>query len=105
MTELSLNIDLERDAFQLALDTTIELAPITALFGPSGAGKTTMLRVIAGLERSAQGRLTLGEATWQDSASGLFVPPNERHIGYVFQDRRLFSHLDAAGNLRFAARL
>lgn len=105
MTELSLNIDLERDAFSLALDSTIELAPITALFGPSGAGKTTLLRVIAGLERRARGKLVLGEATWQDSASKLFVPPNERHIGYVFQDGRLFSHLSAAGNLQFAARL
>lgn len=105
MPNLSLTIDLERDAFNLALDTNIELAPITALFGPSGAGKTTLLRVIAGLERHARGKLILGESTWQDSASGTFVPPNERRIGYVFQDGRLFSHLSAAGNLLFAARL
>jgi molybdate transport system ATP-binding protein len=105
MTQLSLNIDLERDAFRLALDSTIDLAPITALFGPSGAGKTTMLRVIAGLERGARGKLILGESIWQDSETGTFLPPNERRIGYVFQDGRLFSHLSAAGNLRFAARL
>lgn len=105
MAELSLSIDLERDAFKLAIDSTVELAPVTALFGPSGAGKTTLLRVISGLERGARGKLTLGEAVWQDSASGAFVPPNERRIGYVFQDGRLFSHLSAAGNLQFAARL
>ncbi|MDH3419671.1 MAG: molybdenum ABC transporter ATP-binding protein [Gammaproteobacteria bacterium] len=105
MTELSLNIDLERDAFSLALDATIDLAPITALFGPSGAGKTTMLRVIAGLERSARGKLTVSGVAWQDSATGTFVPPHLRRIGYVFQDGRLFSHLNAAGNLQFAMRL
>lgn len=105
MTELSLKIDLERDAFRLALDATIDLAPITALFGPSGAGKTTMLRVIAGLERSAHGTLALGDVVWQDSASRAFVPPHLRRIGYVFQDGRLFSHLSAAGNLQFAPRL
>ncbi len=105
MTELSLNIDLQRDTFTLALDSTIDLAPITALFGPSGAGKTTLLRVIAGLERRARGKLILGESVWQDSATREFVPPNRRRIGYVFQDGRLFNHLSAAGNLQFAARL
>lgn len=105
MTELTLNIDLTRDAFALALDSTIELAPITALFGPSGAGKTTLLRIVAGLERSAQGKLSLGESVWQDSATRTFLPPNERRVGYVFQDGRLFRHLSAEGNLRFAARL
>ena len=105
MPDLTAKIDLERDAFSLAVDANVALGPITALFGPSGAGKTTLLRVIAGLEANARGELILGETTWQDSEAGIFVPPNERRIGYVFQDGRLFSHLSAAGNLNFAARL
>ena len=105
MTALTLKIDLERNAFKLALDANIDLAPITALFGPSAAGKTTLLRVIAGLERSAHGHLALDSTIWQDNDTQLFVPPHLRRIGYVFQDGRLFSHLSVAGNLQFAPRL
>jgi molybdate transport system ATP-binding protein len=101
MSRLSLHLEVARDEFVLAVDEIIELAPITAIFGPSGAGKTTLLRVIAGLERSALGRLALGPTTWQDSATGTFEPPHRRRIGYVFQDGRLFPHLDVTGNLIF----
>jgi molybdate transport system ATP-binding protein len=101
MTRLSLHVEIARDSFVLSIDEVVELGPITALFGPSGAGKTTLLRAIAGLERSALGRLALGAMVWQDSAAGVFEPPYRRQIGYVFQDGRLFPHLDVTGNLLF----
>ncbi len=75
---------------------------ITALFGPSGCGKTTLLRIIAGLEKSAQGRVSLGGETWQDTARGIFTAPHRRRIGYVFQEARLFPHLDVRANLAYA---
>ena len=75
---------------------------ITALFGPSGGGKTTILRCLAGLEHLS-GRVVQGTTTWQDSAAAVFVPAYARAVGYVFQEASLFTHLDVAGNLRYAA--
>lgn len=74
---------------------------VTALFGPSGSGKTSCLRCIAGLERAATGQLLVNGECWQNSQSGLFVPPHKRAIGYVFQDANLFAHLSVKGNLEF----
>ena len=84
----------------LALDVTL-MAPatgITALFGPSGAGKTSVLRAIAGLERF-EGSCRLGGDVFQDTA--VFVPAHRRGIGYVFQEASLFGHLSVRGNLEF----
>lgn len=100
--ELSLDIKLAAEGFTLKVAHSFDEAGITALFGASGAGKSTLLRVIAGLEAEAAGRVTFGEELWQGDRS--FVPPHKRGVGYVFQDARLFEHLDVAGNLRFAAR-
>ncbi len=74
---------------------------VTALFGPSGCGKTTLLRCIAGLERG-NGRLAMNGELWQDA--GVFVPTHRRPLGYVFQDARLFAHLNVRGNLDFGQR-
>jgi molybdate transport system ATP-binding protein len=104
VTRLDLQVALRHGSFALAVESTLELEPVTAIFGPSGAGKTSLLRAIAGLERSAEGRVALGDIVWQDDARNIFVPPHLRRIGYVFQDGRLFSHLDVAGNLRFGKR-
>lgn len=101
MSHLGLHLDLAREDFVLAIDEVLELAPVTALFGPSGAGKTTLLRVIAGLERDARGRLVVDDAVWQDSSRRFFEPPHRRRIGYVFQDGRLFPHLSVVRNLLF----
>ncbi|MBW6506216.1 MAG: molybdenum ABC transporter ATP-binding protein [Rhodobacteraceae bacterium] len=99
---LALDVQLARPGF--ALRVTQEFAPegVTAVFGPSGAGKSTLLRLIAGLERGAAGHVQFGGEVWQ--APGVFVPPEARGVGYVFQDARLFAHLSVAGNLRFADR-
>jgi molybdate transport system ATP-binding protein len=77
---------------------------ITALFGPSGAGKTTATAVMAGLLRPDTGRVRLGDRVLLDTDARVFVPPYRRRIGCVFQDGRLFPHLDVAGNLRFGRR-
>jgi molybdate transport system ATP-binding protein len=79
-------------------------APVTALVGPSGSGKTSILSVLAGLRRPDAGRVRLGERVLCDSAAGVHLPPERRHIGYVFQDGLLFPHLSARDNLRYGWR-
>ena len=102
MTALTTNLSLSLQGFSLQVSDSLKLDGITALFGPSGAGKTTLLRIIAGLEDSSVGHLALGDEVWQDSERGIFIPPYERRIGYVFQDGRLFSHLSVEKNLIFS---
>ena len=103
MSALAIDIRLARGDFSLHFDAELQLEGITAIFGPSGAGKTTLLRVIAGLEKGAEGRVALGDELWQDTDSGIMVLAHARHLGYVFQDARLFPHLSVEGNLLFAA--
>jgi len=82
----------------------LELAPGArlAVLGPSGAGKTTLLRLLAGLEAPSAGRLELGGALASEGGS-LHLPPEERRVGFVFQDLALWPHLDVLGTLRFVA--
>ena len=103
MSTLSLHIKLDLDHFGLRISEEILLDGITVLFGPSGAGKTTILRIIAGLENRATGSVTLDDTRWQNDKAKYFLPPHKRQIGYVFQDGRLFMHLTIAKNLQFAA--
>ncbi|MBE0589974.1 MAG: molybdenum ABC transporter ATP-binding protein, partial [Hydrogenophaga sp.] len=98
---LILQTRLARGSFTLELDLTLPGRGLTALFGASGSGKTTCLRVLAGLEPGARGRLSVGGEQWQDSVEGLFVPTHRRALGYVFQEASLFDHLTVEGNLRF----
>jgi len=98
---LSVDIKLALKGFQLEVAHEFELGGITALFGASGAGKSLLLRVISGLESGASGRVFFEGESWQGKH---FVPTAKRGIGYVFQEARLFEHLDVAGNLRFAAK-
>lgn len=79
-------------------------AGITALFGRSGAGKTTVIDAVAGLLRPEAGRVVLDGRVLFDAAAGIWVPPHRRRLGYVFQDARLFPHLTVEQNLRFGAR-
>jgi len=75
---------------------------ITALFGPSGVGKTSLLNMVAGLLRPDQGRIVVaGETLF---GSGVDLPPERRRAGYVFQDGRLFPHLNVRANLRYGMR-
>jgi molybdate transport system ATP-binding protein len=100
---LSVNARVSYEGFCLDVDQHIELDGVTGLFGPSGGGKSTLLRVIAGFERSTVGRVEFAGETWLDSDHGSFVPPHRRQVGYVFQDGRLFEHLSVESNLRYAA--
>jgi len=72
---------------------------LLALVGPSGAGKTSMLRVLAGLMRPQRGRVVVGDAVWSDTASGIFLPPQRRRVGLVFQNYALMPHLSALENV------
>jgi molybdate transport system ATP-binding protein len=74
---------------------------ITVLFGPSGCGKTTTLRCLAGLDRPEEGRITFGEAVWFDAERQVFLRPQQRGIGYLFQEYALFPHLTVAGNITY----
>jgi molybdate transport system ATP-binding protein len=99
---LKLDLQLERPGFELALTLDIPDRGITALFGPSGAGKTTVLRSIAGLERIRGARVQFNDSVWQQDRR--FVPPHRRRIGYVFQEASLFSHLSTRDNLLYGLR-
>lgn len=79
-------------------------ARVTALFGPSGCGKTSVLMLIAGLLRPQTGRIRLGDRTLADSGSKIFLAPERRSIGLVFQDHCLFPHLSVEENLRYGLR-
>ncbi len=87
--------------FQLNVAFTLPDKGVTALFGPSGSGKTSCLRAIAGLERLPNSFFQIGNKVWQDEAQGIFVPANQREIGYVFQEASLFPHLNVQQNLEF----
>ncbi len=76
---------------------------VTVLFGPSGAGKTTLLHAAAGLDRPDAGTILFGSETWSDAASGLFVPPRLRQVGYVPQNYALFPHLTVEQNIGYGA--
>ena len=90
--------------FALEVAFTAASRGVTALFGPSGAGKTSIVRVLAGLTRPAQGRVVLEGRTVLDTEAGIFVPPEKRRAGLVFQDARLFPHMSVEKNLLFGWR-
>ena len=99
-----LRVDLETRLGAQTLTARFALPPagISGLFGASGSGKTSILRAIAGLARPDRALISLGDTPWQDDA--LFLPPERRGVGMVFQAAGLFPHLDVAGTLAFAAR-
>jgi molybdate transport system ATP-binding protein len=77
---------------------------VTVLFGPSGAGKTTIIAAAAGLLRPNECRIIVDDRVLADTAAGVWLPPERRHVGLVFQDARLFPHMSVATNLRFGMR-
>lgn len=96
---VDVHLPLDRFDLEIAFDAH---RPVTGIFGPSGAGKTSLLETLAGLRRGARGTVRLGGVTWLDAT--LFLPPEERRIGYVPQESLLFPHLDVRGNLLAGAR-
>jgi molybdate transport system ATP-binding protein len=89
---------------EMLLDAALEVAPgeCVALYGESGAGKTSLLRMLAGLMRPDAGRITSEGRVWYDSGRRIWLPPRQRGLGLVFQDYALFPHLTVRQNLEFA---
>lgn len=79
-------------------------AVVTVLFGASGAGKTTVLRCLAGLERPDEGAIRFGVETWSDASQAVFVPPRKRQVGFVPQEYALFPHLSVGRNIAYGLR-
>ena len=100
MIECQLKI--KQGDFLLDVDFCAPAKGVTVVFGSSGCGKTTLLRALAGLEKSDDGFLKVGDSIWQDGKS--FIPAHLRSVGYVFQESSLFNHLNVRGNLEYGAR-
>ncbi len=94
---------LERGGFRRRVQLR-EQARVVALTGHSGAGKTSVLNAIAGLLRPAHGRIEVDGRVLFDAEAGIDLPVHERHVGYVFQDARLFPHMSVRRNLLYGAR-
>jgi molybdate transport system ATP-binding protein len=97
---LELDIAVALRSFELGVRLSVG-AQTFALVGPSGAGKTTVLRAIAGLRRPDRGRIALGEWAWFDAAAKVDLPPERRSVGLVFQEYALFPHMTVRGNVAF----
>ena len=102
---MSLSISIKKAIGRFSLDVHFEsTGHVTALFGPSGAGKTTLVNMIAGLARPDIGLLRVDNVTLVDTGAGIFVPAHKRRIGYVFQEGRLFPHMTVRNNMIYGRR-
>ncbi len=103
---MSLSVRLRQDFATARIDVAFD-APgkgVTALFGPSGSGKSTIIAAVAGLLRPSVCRIDIGGVTMADTEADVWMPPERRRLGMVFQDSRLFPHMSVATNLRFGLR-
>ena len=100
-TGIRARFSIDHPGFHLDVDLQLPGSGVTALLGPSGAGKTLFLRALAGLDRARGGHVSINGEAWQDDASGTFVPTHRRALGYVFQESSLFPHLNVRGNLEY----
>ena len=101
-----LRVDVTKQLGEFSLEAKFESqGRVTGLFGASGAGKTSLINMIAGLLRPDRGAIALDEESLDDTTKGIHVPPHRRRIGYVFQDARLFPHLDVRQNLDYGRRM
>lgn len=101
---LDVMLDARVQAFELTVSFAVETGKTTVLLGESGAGKTTVLRLLAGLLHPLRGQIVLDGVTYFESTQHILVPPQERSIGYVFQDYVLFPHLSVFENVAFGLR-
>ncbi|MDE2372725.1 MAG: molybdenum ABC transporter ATP-binding protein [Hyphomicrobiales bacterium] len=101
---LAVDVEKQLGAFALAARFTAS-GGVTALFGPSGAGKTTIANMIAGLVTPERGSIAVDNSMLFDAATSIDVPPHRRRIGYVFQEGRLFPHLSVRKNLDYGRRM
>ncbi|WP_105628197.1 molybdenum ABC transporter ATP-binding protein ModC [Cronobacter malonaticus] len=98
---LELNFTQVLGKHRLTVNETLPGSGITAVFGVSGAGKTSLINAISGLTRPQHGRIVLNDRVLSDTETDTFLPPEKRRVGYVFQDARLFPHYNVRGNLKY----
>jgi molybdate transport system ATP-binding protein len=98
VAHLEIRVQLTLDRFTLEVDVESD-ARVLGVFGPSGAGKTSLVETIAGLRRGARGRVHVGATAWFDSERGIALAPERRRVGYVPQDALLFPHMNVRQNL------
>ncbi|SHF77114.1 molybdate transport system ATP-binding protein [Jatrophihabitans endophyticus] len=103
---MTLRVDghVRRGGFELRVDVAADPGEVVAVLGPNGAGKSTLLRVVAGLQPLDGGTVRVGSTVVDDIAGGVYLPPQRRRIGVVFQDHRLFAHLRVVDNVAFGPR-
>ena len=101
-----LRVDVYKQLGDFAVEVTfVSEGRVTGLFGSSGAGKTSLVNMIAGLLKPDRGFIAVGNEVLDDTLAGIHVPPHRRRIGYVFQDARLFPHLTVTQNLHYGRRM
>jgi molybdate transport system ATP-binding protein len=102
---MSLHVEITHPLERITLDISFDAASgLTALIGPSGAGKTSVLNAIAGFLQPARARITVDDDVLVDTARGISVAAHERRVGYMFQEARLFPHLNVRHNLLYGRR-
>jgi len=103
---MALEVNVRKDLGFLDLEAsfTVQTGKLLVIVGPSGAGKTTIVRMIAGLEKPDHGFIIHNGEVWVDTARKIYMNPQRRFVGYVFQDYFLFPHLTVYRNVTFAAK-
>ena len=100
---LDLQVTKQLPFYDLNISFSCGEKKMLVLIGPSGGGKTTLVRMLAGLDKPDRGTITFGDEVWFDSSKNIFMAPRKRRLGYVFQDFVLFPHLTLRENTAFAA--
>ena len=101
--QLEKQLDMTSGNKKISLQFDLQKGKTLALYGPSGCGKTSLLRMIAGLMQPDKGKIVGYSSEWYNSTKKIFMPPQLRSVGMVFQDYALFPNMTIEGNLRFAA--
>lgn len=101
---IELRFGMKLGSLDLDVDVKLPSRGVSAIFGRSGAGKSSLINAIAGIVRPARGRISVGDRVFFDHTGGIDLPIEQRGVGYVFQDARLFPHMSVTGNLRYGLR-
>jgi molybdate transport system ATP-binding protein len=103
---MSFDVDIEARRGDFTITAAFQVGPgLTALFGPSGAGKTSLLNMIAGVLTPSKGRIAVDGHVLFDSTAHVNIKPERRRVGYIFQDARLFPHMSVESNLLYGFKL